>query len=129
MVDPSTFNFGKVTNTVLFVRKFGEFIRITLSMNITLNSNIPFFNVTESTKLSQKISKNLESFKFNIDTINKLEKDNIHHMVHSTLFQGILTSFQFHPQLIKVYERVVTPKYVEIATTFAPKIIKTRHKI
>lgn len=47
------------------------------------------------------------------------------HYLHFLVFQGILLAYQFHPQLLRVYENVVAPKYGEIACKFAPKILKT----
>jgi hypothetical protein len=40
------------------------------------------------------------------------------------VLQGISLSFQQHPQLMKVYEQIVSPKYAEISCQYTPKIIK-----
>jgi len=131
VIDPSTFNFGKVTNTILFIRKIESTYRLSLCMNIITSSNILFFNSTEEKKLFQLVSKNYEDLQFITDEkslVMTASFTNVKQIVHSALFFGILKAYQFHPQLIKVIENAVVSKFGEIAVKFAPKIIKNINK-
>lgn len=126
VIDPSTFNFGKVSNTILFVRKLKSNYQLSLSTNITLSSNIANFDENESARLKQRISRNFENMHVKKDCIpvTRCKTVQVKYAAHAALFNGVLFAFQYHPHLIKMYEQVAVSKYGEIAAQFAPKILK-----